>query len=68
MLTIETDMKRVAGVRVDDDIYNRLEALAAEDRRSVSNVIELCIVRHLPEMEREVLGFSPTEAEPEVTA
>lgn len=60
-------MKRVAGVRIDDDIYNRLEALASEDRRSVSNVIEMCIVRHLPEMEREVLG-AVAEDHPEEVA
>lgn len=58
---MQTTMKRVAGVRIDDDVYSRLEALASEDRRSVSNVIELCIVRHLPEMEREVLGVSQEE-------
>lgn len=59
--------KKVAvGARVSRSLDERLERLAKADHRTKGNLIELLMLRGLPEMEVEVLGES--QEAPEVPA
>lgn len=49
-------MKTAASTRVEESVFKRLERLAQADKRTIANVIEICIEGYLPEFEREVLG------------
>lgn len=58
---------RVVAARLDSDLVERLERVAAADHRSLGNTIRVIIMRGLPSLEREVLGDArptvPTEEE-----
>jgi predicted DNA-binding protein len=43
--------KTSRGVRLNDETIKRLERIAQIDRRSLSNVIEMCIEEYLPTLE-----------------
>lgn len=47
-------MKTTVGTKVDDELLERLKRVATVDRRTVSNVLELCILRGLPELEEDL--------------
>lgn len=48
--------KVAIGTRVEEDVYKRLEVVADREMNSVAGIMRKCIVRHLPQLEREVLG------------
>jgi hypothetical protein len=49
-------MPKVAtGTRVEKQVYDRLERLAKVDRRSIANIVEICIEKFLPKLEEEIL-------------
>ena len=54
--------KRSIGTRVDAEVYKRLEDLAAVDRRSVANILDLLIERGLPDLETEILTTTAAAA------
>jgi predicted transcriptional regulator len=49
-------MKLNASTRLESDLMKRAESLAEKDHRTLANVIEMCVINHLPVLEREVLG------------
>lgn len=53
---VHCEMKVAASTRLDEELMKRAEKIAKRDNRSVANVIELCVLRHLPELEREIMG------------
>lgn len=50
------EMNVPVSTRLDESIFKRIEQIAEKDHRSIANVIEICILGHLPEMEREIMG------------
>lgn len=54
--TVSQTPKQNVGARVAPGIFKRIQRVAAVDRRTSSNVVEILIERGLPEIEREVLG------------
>lgn len=51
--------KRTAGTRINEEIYKRLEKVAKVDRRTIANVIEICVEEYLPKLEAEILRETP---------
>lgn len=47
--------KKSCGVRLEEEIVKRLETVAKVDRRTLANVIELCVAEYLPQLEAEML-------------
>ena len=45
-------LKRVFTLRLSDEIFDRIEALAKEEHRSVTNLIEYIIIRYLDEADK----------------
>ena len=46
--------KKPASTRIEADLMKRLELVARIDRRTVSQMIEMCVERALPELEEEM--------------
>lgn len=49
-------MKRLVSARVGKAMFKRIERLSEADKRSFSNIVELCLDHALPDLEREILG------------
>ena len=45
-------LKRVFTLRLSDEIFDRIEALAKEEHRSMTNLIEYIIIRYLDEADK----------------
>ena len=45
--------KRVFTLRLDDDIFERIGALATAEHRSMTNYIEFVLLKHLEELDKE---------------
>ena len=45
-------LKRVFTLRLDDNIFDRIEQLAKNDHRSMTNLIEYILLKYLEEMEQ----------------
>lgn len=45
-------LKRVFTLRLSDEIFDRIEALAKEEHRSMTNLIEYIIIRYLDEPDK----------------
>jgi predicted transcriptional regulator len=43
------------GTRLEQEIYERLERIAKVDRRTISNIIEICVAEYLPKLEAEIM-------------
>lgn len=57
MLSIKSeDMKRHIGTRVEDDVYSRIERLAAHEFSQPSAIVRRLVMRNLETLEREILG------------
>jgi hypothetical protein len=55
---MSTKFKKIpATVRFAEEFMQRLVKVAQASRRPVSNVIELCVERGLPDFEREIEEF-----------
>lgn len=50
--------KFTVGLRVDEETYKRLEAVAIASRRKIGGVLSICAEDHLPILEKE-LGITP---------
>jgi len=57
-------MKVSVSTSLEDEVVARVRRLAKEELTSDAAIIRRCVVRHLPELEREVLGAG-FAAEPE---
>ena len=44
--------KRVFTLRLDDDIFEKIGALATAEHRSMTNYIEFVLLKHLEEVEK----------------
>lgn len=49
------------GMRADETLYRRLEAVANASRRKIGAVLTICVEDHLPILEKE-LGITPGKA------
>lgn len=45
--------KRVFTLRLSDEVFDKIGALATNEHRSITNYIEYVLIRHLEEVERE---------------
>lgn len=45
--------KRVFTLRLTDDVFDKIGALAANEHRSMTNYIEFVLIRHLEQIEQE---------------
>ena len=45
--------KRVFTLRLSDEVFDKIGALATNEHRSVTNYIEYILIRHLEEVEKE---------------
>ncbi len=45
--------KRVFTLRLTDEVYDKIGALATKDHRSMTNYIEYVLLRHLETLEQE---------------
>ena len=45
--------KRVFTLRLNDEVFDKIGRLASEEHRSVTNYIEVVLLRHIREVERE---------------
>lgn len=62
--------KRAASTRLEAEVMKRLERIAKVDRRTVANVIEICVEEYLPELEAELRtkkGISLSRPEDDTT-
>jgi hypothetical protein len=46
-------LKRVFTLRLDDEIFERIEQLAKDDHRSMTNLIEYILLKYLEETEQK---------------
>jgi len=49
-----TMTKKQAGVRLEESLYKRIERLAKVDRRSIAQILEMCIEQSIDEIERRL--------------
>ena len=54
--------KRVFTLRLTDEVFDKIGALATAEHRSMTNYIEYVLLRHIEETEQ---GTAPTQTEPE---
>ena len=45
--------KRVFTLRLTDDVFDKIGALAASEHRSMTNYIEYVLIKHLKQIEQE---------------
>ena len=45
--------KRVFTLRLSDEVFDKIGALATDEHRSVTNYIEFVLLKHIEEVERE---------------
>ena len=45
--------KRVFTLRLTDDVFDKIGALAASEHRSMTNYIEYVLIKHLEQAEKE---------------
>ncbi len=45
--------KRVFTLRLSDEVFDKIGALATRDHRSITNYIEYVLLKHLEDVERE---------------
>lgn len=55
--------KRVFTLRLEDDVFNKIGALATSEHRSMTNYIEHVLLKHITEMEKEHGEIKPVEPE-----
>ena len=57
--------KRVFTLRLTDDVFDKIGALAANEHRSMTNYIEYVLIRHLEQIEQErgVISIEKTTKE-----
>ena len=46
-------LKRVFTLRLQDDVFDKIEKLAKEEHRSITNLIEYILIEHLEEVEQD---------------
>lgn len=55
--------KRVFTLRLEDDVFNKIGALATSEHRSMTNYIEYVLLKHITEVEKERGEIKPMESE-----
>ncbi len=45
-------LKRVFTLRLDDEIFDKIEQLAKDEHRSMTNLIEFILLKYLDDMEQ----------------
>lgn len=54
--------KRVFTLRMEDEIFDKIGALATEQHRSMTNYIEYVLLKHITDVESEVGEIKPIPA------
>jgi len=54
--------KRVFTLRLTDDVFDKIGALAASEHRSMTNYIEYVLIKHLEQIEQEHGGIDTKKA------
>jgi predicted DNA-binding protein len=57
-------MKQAASTRLEAETFKRIEQLAKMDHRTIGNILEICVIKHLPLLEKEILGAENSEPKP----
>jgi hypothetical protein len=57
--------KRVFTLRLEDDVFNKIGALATSEHRSMTNYIEYVLLKHIMEVEKERGEIKPMDPEEE---
>ena len=52
--------RRVFTLRLSDEVFDKIGILASKERRSMTNYIELVLLRHLAEVEQQAQGRTPS--------
>lgn len=57
--------KRVFTLRLEDEVFDKIGALATNQHRSMTNYIEYVLLKHIQDMEQEngVIQMNPSETE-----
>lgn len=55
--------KRVFTLRLSDEVFDKIGALAAQEHRSMTNYIEFVLLKHLSEVEQEAENSSLPKSE-----
>lgn len=55
--------KRVFTLRLNDEVFDKIGALATSEHRSMTNYIEYVLMKHIEEVEKEVGTITPSESE-----
>jgi predicted transcriptional regulator len=55
-------MKRIT-FSLDEELKRKLESRAQADRRSVSNLINICLEKYLPKIEKDISALTQFEGE-----
>jgi hypothetical protein len=53
--------KRVFTLRLSDEVFEKIGALATREHRSMTNYIEYVLLQHLQEVEKEQGEITPAE-------
>ena len=53
--------KRMFTLRLSDEVFDKIGALATDEHRSVTNYIEFVLLKHIEEVERERGTIKPRE-------
>jgi len=53
--------KRVFTLRLEDNVFGKIGALATREHRSMTNYIEYVLLKHIAEVERERGEINPAE-------
>lgn len=57
--------KRVFTLRLSDDVFDKIGALATREHRSMTNYIEYVLLKHIEETEKQGTPEDVTETKPE---
>lgn len=55
--------KRVFTLRLTDEVFDKIGALATKEHRSMTNYIEFVLLKHIEEVEKESGEIKTDEAE-----
>jgi len=53
--------KKVFTLRLSDEVFDKIGALATEEHRSLTNYIEFVLLKHIEDVEREHGTIKPKE-------
>ncbi|MEG0913061.1 MAG: hypothetical protein RSB78_04105 [Oscillospiraceae bacterium] len=55
--------KRVFTLRMEDEVFDKISALAAQEHRSMTNYIEYVLLKHIDDIEKEKGEIKPVPSD-----